>query len=334
MSSQAPPPLPPEISSDIAPPLPPGINAPMIQASFLSKWYGNVIGLNGFNVTISEGITGIVGPNGAGKSTFFKLVIGTIKSNAGDLFVMGQRPWGNSKQLASIGFCPDYEFLPLDMTGNQYLQFLGGLHAMEKNHLKKRISEVTNIVKMTKDLDRKMGGYSKGMKQRLKIAGALLHSPKLLLLDEPLSGLDPIARRDIILLIKKLNKEYGHTVIVSSHVLHEIERMTHDIVLIYKGRAVASGEISQIRNLISQHPHNIIVEGFKINELAKALVDKDYTVSVGYNENRYSITVRVTHPDAFFDDLPKLIESTGSKIERMYSKDDNLESIFKYLVGW
>ena len=329
-----PPPLPPVISNDMAPPLPPEANAPVIIANFLSKWYGNVIGLNGLNVTISQGITGIVGPNGAGKSTFFKLIVGTIKSNAGDLLVMGQRPWGNSKQLAQIGFCPDYEFLPLDMTGNQYLQFLGGLHAIDKTSLDKRISEVTNIVKMSKDMNRKMGGYSKGMKQRLKIAGALLHSPKLLLLDEPLSGLDPLARRDIILLIKRLNKEYGHTIIVSSHVLHEIERMTHDIVLIYKGRAVASGEISQIRNLISQHPHNIIVEGFKINELAKALVDKDYTVSVGYNENRFSITVRVTHPDAFFDDMPELIESTGSKIEKMYSKDDDLESVFKYLVGW
>ena len=331
-----PPPLPPEIPSGMAPPpLPiPNIKPPMIQASFLSKWYGNVIGLNGLHVTINEGITGIVGPNGAGKSTFFKLIIGPIKSNAGELHVMGQRPWGNSKQLADIGFCPDYEFLPLDMTGQQYLEFLGGLHAIDKSSIDKRISEVTGIVKMSKDINRKMGEYSKGMKQRLKIAGALLHKPKLLLLDEPLSGLDPIARRDIIILIKKLNREYGHTVIVSSHVLHEIERMTHDIVLIYKGRAVASGEISEIRNLISQHPHNIIVEGFKINELAKALVDKDYTVSVGYNENRYSITVRVTHPDNFFDDLPQLIESTGSKIERMYSKDDNLESIFKYLVGW
>jgi len=316
------------------PPLPiPKIKS-IIHANGLSKWYGNVIGLNGFHVTITEGITGIVGPNGAGKSTFFKLMIGTIKSNAGEIFVMGQRPWRNSKQLASIGFCPDYEFLPLEMTGRQYLEFLGGLHALEKDTLNKRISEVISIVKMAKDMDRKMNGYSKGMKQRLKIAGALLHKPKLLLLDEPLGGLDPIARRDIIHLIKSLNKDYGHNVIVSSHVLHEIERMTHNIVLIYKGRAVASGEISDIRNLISRHPHNIIVEGHNIGELAKGLIDKDYTVSVGYNENRNSITVMVTQPDNFFDDMPELLERTGSKVERMYSLDDNLESIFKYLVRW
>ncbi|MBA3046408.1 MAG: ABC transporter ATP-binding protein [Candidatus Thermoplasmatota archaeon] len=307
---------------------------PVIQASFLSKWYGDVIGLNGMNVIIHEGITGIVGPNGAGKSTFFKLVMGTIKSNAGDLLVFGQRPWGNWRQLSSIGFCPDYEFLPLDMTGNEYLRFLGGLQAMEKNALEKRIAEVAIIVRMKKDMDRKMGGYSKGMKQRLKIAGALLHNPKLLLLDEPLSGLDPISRRDIIELIKSLNRDYGHTVIVSSHVLHEIERMTHSIALIYKGRAVASGVISEIRNLISQHPHNIILEGKNMAELAKALIDRSYTYSVGFNNNRNSITVKVTIPEEFFDSMPELVEMTGARIERMFSQDDNLESVFKYMVGW
>jgi len=313
---------------------PPPVKTPVISANGLSKWYGNVIGLNGFNVVIDEGITGIVGPNGAGKSTLFKLIIGTIRSNAGNLLVNGKQPWRNNEQLREIGFCPDYEFLPLDMTGRQYLEFLGGLHAMEKLALKDRISEVTGIVQMTKDMDRKMGGYSKGMKQRLKIAGALLHGPKLLLLDEPLSGLDPLARRDIIRLIKMLNKDYGHNVIVSSHVLHEIERMTSDIVLIYKGRAVASGAISEIRDLISQHPHNIVVEGQNIGELAKELIEKDYTVSVGYNEKRFSITVKVTRPDDMFNDMPDLIESSGSKIDQMYSKDDDLESIFKYLVGW
>ncbi|MCK4758361.1 MAG: AAA family ATPase, partial [Thermoplasmata archaeon] len=190
------------------------------------------------------------------------------------------------------------------------------------------------IVKMSKDMDRSMGGYSKGMKQRLKIAGALLHSPKLLLLDEPLAGLDPIARRDIINLIKDLNTKYGHNIIVSSHVLHEIEKMTHNVVLIYKGRAVAQGDISEIRGLIDKHPHNIVLAGSNMVGLAKKLLDMNYTVSVGYNENRDSITVRVTQPDEFFDSMPGLIEGTGCKIDRMFSLDDNLESIFKYLVGW
>ena len=307
---------------------------PIIQAGFLCKWYGEVIGLNNIHLNITEGITGIVGPNGAGKSTLFKLITGTIKSNAGELRVLGRTPWGNTENLASIGFCPDYEFLPLDMTGTQYLEFLGGLHAMEKAALSARIKELAGIVGMTKDMDRKMGGYSKGMKQRLKIAGALLHNPKLLLLDEPLSGLDPIARRDIMDLIKKLHKDYGHTIIVSSHVLHDIERLTHNIVLIYKGRAVASGDISDIRNLISQHPHNIVVEGKNMGQLAKALMDRSYTVSVGFNNSRNSLIVKVSIPEEFFNSMPELVESTGAGVERMYSQDDDLESVFKYLVGW
>ncbi len=307
---------------------------PVINTINLCKWYGNVIGLNNFNVQIGDGITGIVGPNGAGKSTLFKLIIGSIKSNAGYMGVMGQKPWGNTKQLASIGFCPDYDFLPLSMTGREYLEFMGGLHAMEKTHLKNRIAELANIVKMEKDMDRDMGGYSKGMKQRLKIAGALIHNPKLLLLDEPLSGTDPIVRRDIINLVKKLHKEYGHNIIVSSHVLHEIERMTSNIVLIYKGRAVASGKISEIRALIDQHPHNIVLEGKNIGALAKSFLDQPYTVSVGYNHNRESITIRVTQPDEFFDSMPALLENSDCKLDKMFSLDDNLESIFKYLVGW
>lgn len=308
--------------------------SPVIQASFLCKWYGDVIGLNNIHLSINEGITGIVGPNGAGKSTLFKLITGTIRSNAGELRVLGQAPWGNTRNLASIGFCPDYEFLPLDMTGTQYLQFLGGLHAMDRAALEARIKELADIVDMTKDMDRKMGGYSKGMKQRLKIAGAMLHNPKLLLLDEPLSGLDPIARRDIMALIRKMHRDYGHTVIVSSHVLHDIERLTHDIVLIYKGRAVASGNISDIRGLISQHPHNVVVEGRNMSELAKALMDRSYTVSVGFNNNRNSLIVRVSIPEEFFNSMPELIEQTASMVDKMYSLDDDLESVFKYLVGW
>lgn len=310
------------------------LRQPVIQAAGLCKWYGDVIGVNNLNLTILEGITGIVGPNGAGKSTFFKLVTGTIRSNAGDMFVFGLRPWGNVANLAQVGFCPDYEFLPLDMTGRQYLEFLGGLHAMDPAKLDARISEVAGIVGMAKDMDRRMGGYSKGMKQRLKIAGALLHNPRLLLLDEPLSGLDPLARRDLMDLIAKLHGEMGHSVIVSSHVLHDIERMTHNIVLIYKGRAVASGDISEIRALISQHPHNIVVEGSNLGGLAKALMDKSYTVSVGFNGSRNSLLVKVGVPDEFFDDMPALVGSTGAEVERMFSTDDNLESVFKYMVGW
>jgi ABC-2 type transport system ATP-binding protein len=299
----------------------------------LSKWYGEVIGLNNFNLEIRDGITGIVGPNGAGKSTLFKLALGLMRPSAGAITVLGQAPWKNPGLHSSIGFCPDYESLPNESTGREYLSLLGGLHAMRGPSLSGRISEVARLVEMERALDRKIGGYSKGMKQRMKIAGTLLHNPGTLILDEPLSGTDPLVRKELIDLIKRLHKESGHDVIVSSHVLFEIERMTRDVVLIYKGRAVATVDISEIRDLIDKHPHNIVIEGDGVDRLAKALLDEGYTVSVAYNQDRKGVTVQVLRPDDFFNRLPTLIEGTGCSVTKMYSLDDNLEAIFRYLVG-
>ncbi len=307
--------------------------APIIQASDLSKWYGQVIGLNKFALRVMPGITGIVGPNGSGKSTFFKVVLGLIKPNAGSITVLGKSPWKNSDLHSSIGFCPDYESLPADSTGREYLTLVGRLHMMHGTDLSKRIHEVGKLVEMVKALDRKTGGYSKGMRQRMKIAGALIHDPELLILDEPLSGTDPLVRKDIIDLVKRLNKEHGHDIIVSSHVLFEIEQMTHNVALVYRGRAVASGDISEIRNLMDRHPHNIIIEGEGTTALAKLLLDQDYVVSISYNDNKNSVTVQVSRPDDFFNGLPALIDTAKCSVTKMYSLDDNLEAVFKYLVG-
>ncbi len=309
------------------------VPSPIIQAQSLSKWYGQVIGLNTFELRVMPGITGIVGPNGSGKSTFFKLVLGLIKPNAGIITVLGRSPWKNPDLHSSIGFCPDYESLPADSTGREFLTLVGRLQMMHGTALTKRIREVAKLVEMEQALDRKTGVYSKGMRQRMKIAGALLHDPKLLILDEPLSGTDPLVRKDIIDLIKRLNAELGHNVIVSSHVLYEIERMTHNVALVYKGRAVASGDISEIRNLMDSHPHNIIIEGEGITALAKLLLDQDYAVSVSFNDNKNSVTVQVSRPDDFFNGLPSLIDRAQCSVSKMYSLDDNLEAVFKYLVG-
>ena len=304
-----------------------------MEAYGLSKWYGEVIGLNNFTLEVRDGITGIVGPNGAGKSTLFKLALGLITPSTGRMKVLGQVPWRNPALHASIGFCPDYESLPDEATGREYLALLGGLHAMRGPSLSGRISEVARLVEMEPALDRRIGGYSKGMKQRMKIAGALLHDPELLILDEPLSGTDPLVRKELMDIIRRLHRERGHDVIVSSHVLFEIERMTHNVVLIYKGRAVATGDISEIRDLIDKHPHNIVIEGERVDALAKALLDEGFTVSVAYNQDRKGITVQVSRPDDFFNRLPALIEGTGCSVTKMYSLDDNLEAIFRYLVG-
>jgi ABC-2 type transport system ATP-binding protein len=305
---------------------------PVVSTQALSKWYGEVIGLNNFSLEIRPGITGIVGPNGSGKSTLFKLMLGLIRPNAGEIRVYGEEPWGNPTLHSRIGFCPDYESLPLESTGREFLSLVGHLHAVNGSKLSARIEDVSRLVGMTDALDRKAGGYSKGMKQRMKIAGALIHDPELLILDEPLSGTDPIVRRELIELTKSLHREHGHTVIVSSHVLFEIERLTHDVALIYKGRAVASGDISEIRDLIDNHPHSIVIEGDGMTALAKELIDQDYTVSVAINVERNGMTVEVSRPDEFFDAFPTLVERVDCGVRSIYSQDDNLEAIFEYLV--
>ena len=303
------------------------------EARSLSKWYGEVIGLNNFSIDVPKGITGIVGPNGAGKSTFFKLLTGNIRTNVGHLRVLGEEPWQNPGLLARIGFCPDYDFLPPELKGREYLRFVAGLHGMERDRATARAKEVLDIVSMTRDADRPMGGYSKGMRQRIKIAGALIHEPQLLLLDEPLTGTDPLIRKEIIDLVKDLNKVHGHDVIVSSHVLHEIERMTHQVALIFKGRSVASGDISEIRQLMSDHPHNIVLEGRGLIALAQELLTKTYTTSIEMRPDRLGMFVRVDRPEGFFDSLPDLVARTGCELERVESLDDDLGSVFRYLVG-
>lgn len=301
---------------------------PIVSAKGLSKWYGDVIGLNTLNLDLYPGITGIVGPNGAGKSTFFKLIMGLIRPRLGEISVLGENPWGNSRINARIGFCPDYDSLPLDSNGRDYLRLIATLNGVEDTEAS--IADVAQTVGMSKDIGRRIGGYSKGMKQRVKIAAALIHRPELLILDEPLAGTDPLGRKDLIDLIRSLHHDSGFDVIVSSHVLREVERMTREIALLYKGRAIASGNVSEIRALIDQHPHRIVVRGEGTRELAKRLLDEGYVISVRLDED--GITVEVDDPEGFFTSIPEMTADMGVRVEEMYSLDDSLEAVFEYLV--
>jgi ABC-2 type transport system ATP-binding protein len=301
---------------------------PIVSARDLSKWYGDIIGLNSLNLDIRPGITGIVGPNGAGKSTFFKLVMGLIKPRLGEIEVLGENPWRNAGINAKIGFLPDYDSLPLDSTGREYLRLVAKLQGMED--VEPRVADVAASVGMAKDIGRKMGGYSKGMKQRVKIAAALVHRPQLLILDEPLAGTDPLGRRDLIELIGSLHRDSGFDIIVSSHILREVERMTREIALLYKGRAIASGNVSEIRALIDKHPHNIVIRGEGTRELAKRLLDESFVISVRLADDK--ITVEVNDPDGFFRSIPGIVAGMGVRVDEMYSLDDSLEAVFEYLV--
>jgi ABC-2 type transport system ATP-binding protein len=304
--------------------------APIVAADHLSKWYGQVIGLNDVSVTVPAGVTGLLGPNGAGKSTFMKLITGQLKPSKGTITVLGEPIWKNPALYFKIGFCPEQDAFYERMTGLEWvtaLVRLNGVSEAEGVAMARRALETVDLVDAA---DKKIGAYSKGMRQRVKMAQALAHDPDLLILDEPLAGMDPIARRKTIRMIKDLGRA-GRSVIVSSHILHEIESMTANILLVNQGRIVAEGNVHQIRDLIDEHPHTVYIKADQTRALAREFLTQDDVLSLKF-ENE-AVVVQTARPDAFYARLTELAASGElGGIHEVTSPDDNLQAVFQYLV--
>jgi ABC-2 type transport system ATP-binding protein len=302
----------------------------IVSAEHLSKWYGQVIGLNDVTLTVPPGITGLLGPNGAGKSTFMKLVTGQLQASKGSLTVLGEPIWMNPAMYFRIGFCPEQDAFYERMTGLEWvtaLVRLNGVPDAEAASLGRRALEQ---VELTDAADKKIGAYSKGMRQRVKLAQAIAHDPELLILDEPLSGMDPIARRKTIRLIKEWGRA-GKSVIVSSHILHEIESMTANILLINQGRILAEGNVHQIRDLIDEHPHTVYIRAEQTRALAREFLGHDDVRSLKFEDE--AVVVETARPDAFYARLTDLAASGElGVIHEVTSPDDNLQAVFQYLV--
>ena len=304
----------------------------VIEAKNLSKWYGQVIGVNGITLTLQSGVTGLLGPNGAGKTTLLKLMVGQLKPSKGSLTVLGESVWNNHDLNRRIGFCPEQDAFYDRMSGFQFVVNLAMLSGHSKSSAKNKALEAISLVDLLDVKDKKISAYSKGMRQRIKLAQSLVHDPELLFLDEPLGGMDPIGRRKIIGLIKELGAS-GKTVIVSSHILHEIEAMTNDILLINNGKILAEGNVHEIRELIDEHPHNVYIHCDGPRLLASILVNYEDVASVKLNAENGGIIVETTKPDDFYSRLPHIILENDIKVEDLHSPDDNLQAVFQYLVG-
>jgi ABC-2 type transport system ATP-binding protein len=306
------------------------MSAPLVAAERLSKWYGQVIGVNDVTVTVPPGITGLLGPNGAGKSTLMKLITGQLKPSQGTLEVLGQPSWGNPDLFTRLGFCPEQDAFYDHMTGLAWLAGLLRLNGYDEAEATLRARRALEQVDLLDAAGKKIGAYSKGMRQRVKLAQALAHDPELLILDEPLSGMDPIARRRTIRLIKELARG-GQSVIVSSHILHEIEAMTSSILLVNHGRILAEGNVHQIRELIDEHPHMVHVRAADPRGLARTLLHDDDVLSLSLEEG--ALVVRTGKPDVFYARLTELAASEAcGAIHEVTSPDDNLQAVFSYLV--
>jgi len=302
----------------------------IIASENLSKWYGQVIGLNDVTVTVPAGITGLLGPNGAGKSTFMKLITGQLKPSKGSVTVLGEPIWRNPKLYFRIGFCPEQDRFYERMTGLEWVGALVRLNGYSEAEAAAAAERAMTAVDLMDAANKKIGAYSKGMRQRVKLAQAIVHDPDLIILDEPLAGMDPIARRKTIRMIREWAKQ-GKSVLVSSHILHEIESMTSNILLINNGRILAEGNVHQIRELIDTHPHAVHIRAADPRRLAREFLTRDDVLSMRFEPG--AVVVETSKPDMFYARLTELAAAgEHGPVDEVTSPDDNLQAVFQYLV--
>ena len=294
-----------------------------------SRWYGQVIALNDVTTTIGPGVTGLLGPNGAGKSTFLKLAAGQLAPSQGEVKMLGKPAWGSPELFHRVGLCPEADAFWEQLTGLQFLMGLLRLTGYDEGECRQRAENALHEVALLDAKDRKIGGYSKGMRQRVKLAQTLAHEPEVLLLDEPVSGMDPVNRRHVVDLVRRLGRA-GRTVVVSSHILHEVEAMTRRVLLIHNGRILAEGDVREIRDLMDEHPHTVALRARDTRALARAVVGLPHVISLTFGPEGEWLTVQTAKPDELYGNLAAAAEEAG--VSEMYSPDENLESVFRYLV--
>jgi ABC-2 type transport system ATP-binding protein len=302
----------------------------MIELTNASKWYGQVIGLNDVTCTIGPGVTALLGMNGAGKSTLIKLVTGQIRPTTGSVLVNGEDPFANPNVYRQLGYCPEIDNFYEWQTGRQFVYGMARLSGFSDSEAKTRTQKVIEEVGMADRCDKRIAGFSKGMRQRIKLAQAMLNEPDAILLDEPLNGLDPVGRRELMDLLHIL-AEQGKSILVSSHILFEVEQMTRSILLLHRGRLMASGDLRVIRDLIDKYPHRVRIETPEPREVARRLAALPYILSMQFD--REGLELQTREPSKFYDAIPALVLDDGVPISGFSSPDNNLESIFRYLVN-
>jgi ABC-2 type transport system ATP-binding protein len=302
---------------------------PTIEFERASRFYGSLMALNDVTTSLCPGVTGLLGPNGAGKTTFLRLASGQLAPSQGEVKVLGMTAWANPRIYHRLGVCPDIDACFRGQNGLQFVSSLLRLSGFDRAEAEARARSALESVDLHDVQARPTATYSRGMRQRLKLAQALAHDPDVLLLDEPLSGMDPVNRRRAIDLIRRLGQD-GKTVVVSSHILPEIEAMTRRILLIYGGRLLAEGDIREIRALLDAHPHAVSLRTPKARGLAREIVGWPHVLSIAFEEKGQWLTVETARPDDFYGAVQDLAERFD--IAEIFAPDEDLASVFRYLV--
>ncbi len=306
----------------------------LIELNQVTKLYGTVIGVNDFSMQLKPGAYGLLGPNGAGKSTLLNLLIGQLVPTRGEVRVLGEQPRNNMKLMKRIGFCPGFEGLYSTTTGIDWVTLLLQLHGVKSAEARERAAECLRLVGMADSMRRPIATYSRGMRQRTKLAQAIAHNPRLLILDEPFSGLDPVGRAEMTEVLQKWISQ-GNSLIIASHVLHEIEALTDSFLLICGGRLLASGTAAEVNELLFDTPSEIEIDCVQPHLLAGLLMQHELANSVEVEMRAHGVKrvrLKTQRAGTLCSELPGLALNNKLVISRMKSADDSLQALFNSLL--
>jgi ABC-2 type transport system ATP-binding protein len=301
----------------------------VIQLSAVSRWYGNVVAVNDITMSIGPGVTGLLGPNGAGKSTILHMIAGFLAPSKGTLTVRDKPTWQNTEIYRTLGLVPERDSVYAFLTGEQFVRATARLHKLPDEEAATR--HALEMTDMTAAAGRRISTYSKGMRQRIKVAAALVHDPEILLLDEPFNGMDPRQRLHMMDLLAKLGAE-GRVILFSSHILEEVEKLSGTIQVMVAGRLAASGDFRAIRRLMTSRPHVFNVRSSDDRRLAAALVGRPYTSAVELTGNG-GLQVRTSDFGAFCAQIATITRDNGIALRELLPTDESLESVFGYLIS-
>jgi ABC-2 type transport system ATP-binding protein len=298
----------------------------------VSKFYGEVLGVNRVNLSIPPGVTSLVGPNGSGKTTLMNLMTGLIRPTEGSIRVLGLSPDQPQELFRHVGYCSQFDSFPKGVTGFSFIHNMLSLHGIDDREAWRLANEALARVNMMEAAHRKVAGYSKGMRQRIRLAQAISHHPSVLVLDEPLNGLDPMARAESMELFQALGAEGLH-VIISSHILHEVDKISDQVILMSSGYVVAEGEIHAVRTEVKEHPMQILVRCSDPNLLASRVFAQDHVVEAKLSEDGKGLLVRTRDANRFYDLVNELVVTGDVALETVAPADDDVNSVYQYLIG-
>lgn len=298
----------------------------------VSKFYGEILGVNRVNLQIAPGITSLVGPNGAGKSTLMNLMTGLLRPTRGAISLLGIPTDQPERLFRKVGYCTQFDSFPRGVTGREFLNSFLLVHGYDR----KRVNELSQLalerVNLVEAADRKVAGYSKGMRQRIRLAQSIAHQPAVMILDEPLNGLDPMVRAETIALFRKFAAE-GFHLIISSHILHEVDMMSDRVVLLNNGYIVAEGNIHGVRDEMEEHPMQILIRCDNPSKLAAYVFEQDHVVEARLHDDRRGLFIRTRDADRFYLLLNRVVADGEINVESIAPVDDDLSAVYQYLIG-